>query len=108
MYVPRKSYDNWVQKNNNVYIVITHDKFIDKIARKLFNKPKTTNVKLDELGTFVWQMIDDSKTVHDIGQCLIKEFGEKCEPTYERLTIYLRYLNKMGLIRFRKEEYSSV
>ena len=39
---------------------------------------------------------------------LKEEFGEKSEPLYERLTLYLRYLYKRGWISIRKPEESDI
>ncbi|MGF7057411.1 PqqD family protein [Brassicibacter mesophilus] len=104
LYIPSRNHDTWKEKNGNIYLIIHHDKLAEKITSWLTKRPTATDVKLDELGTFVWKEIDDRKTVYDIGQCLFKQFGDKCEPIYERLIMYLRYLNKKGWIRFRKEE----
>ncbi len=106
LYIPSKNHHIWEEKNGSVYLIIHHDKLIEKIVAWLTKRSVVTDVKLDELGTYVWKEIDNNKTIYDIGQSLSKEFGEKCEPIYERLIMYLRYLNKKGWIKFRKEEIS--
>ncbi|WP_352419421.1 PqqD family protein [Proteiniborus sp.] len=108
LYIPRKNHDNWVEKEGDIYLVFTHDKIIEKLIQKLFNKPRVTDIRLDEIGTYIWQLIDDNRNIYNIGQCLVERYGKKCEPVYDRLIMYLRYLNKKGWIRFRKEEYSKI
>lgn len=107
LYIPNKTHQAWEEKNGSIYLIIHHDKLVERVASWLTKRPTVTDIKLDELGTFIWKEIDNQKTVYDIGQCLFKEFGAKCEPIYERLIMYLRYLNKKGWIRFRKEEMST-
>jgi len=106
LYIPSKAHHTWAEKNGNIYLIMHHDRMIERTASWLTKKPTVTDVRLDELGTFVWREIDNQKTVYDIGQSLIKEFGDKCEPTYERLIMYLKYLNKKGWIKFRKQQIS--
>lgn len=36
--------------------------------------------------------IDGSKTVEDIGKNLEKKYGDKVQPLYERLLIFLNYI----------------
>ncbi len=108
LYVPRKSHDNWIEKDEVVCLIFTHDKIIEKIAQKLFKRPSVTDIKLDEIGTFIWQLIDDNRNIYDIGECLLERYGKSCEPVHERLIMYLRYLNRMGWIKFRKEKYSNI
>lgn len=108
LYIPRKNHDNWVEKDGDIYLIFIHDKTIEKIAQKLFKKPSVTDIKLDEIGTFIWQLVDDNRNIYNIGECLLEKYGKSCEPVYERLIMYLRYLNRMGWIRFRKEEYSNI
>ena len=108
LYIPRKNHDNWIEKEGRVYLIFNHDKIIERIVQKLFNKPKVTDIRLDKIGTYVWQLIDDNRNIYEIGECLIERFGKDCEPVYDRLIMYLRYLNKKGWIRFRKEVYSKV
>jgi len=105
LYIPRKNHHNWIEKDGKVYLIFIHDKIAEKIVQKLFKKPRVTDIKLDEIGTYVWHLIDDNRNVYEIGKCLFEKYGKDCEPVYDRLIMYLRYLNKKGWIRFRKEEY---
>jgi hypothetical protein len=74
----------------------------ERFLRWLVKKPAVSDIELDELGSRVWILIDGNRSVYDIGQELLKEFGEKCQPVYERLIMYLRYLNKKGWIAFER------
>lgn len=102
LYIPKKKHDQWEVRKGKVYLIFNHDKAIERLARWLVKKPNISDMELDEMGSSVWLMIDDKKSVYDIGQELIRRFGEKCEPAYERLILYLRYLNRRGWIAFER------
>lgn len=72
------------------------------IAQKLFQKPKISQIHLDEMGNFIWPLIDGKRTVYEIAGLVKEEFGEKAEPLYQRLVTYLRNLENYGFVRVRK------
>lgn len=100
LYIPKKKHENWETRKGKVYLIFKHDKVPEKVLRWLVKKPYVSDVELDELGSAVWTLIDGERSVYDIGQELLKIFGEKCEPIYDRLIMYIRYLNKKGWISF--------
>lgn len=102
LYVPKKNHMEWELKNNKVYLIFYHKKLIERIMRWLVKKPLVTDIKLDEIGSFIWKHIDGKETIYEIGENLKLQFGEKCEPIYNRLIMYLRYLNRMGWIAFER------
>jgi len=57
-------------------------------------------VTLDEFGSHVWNRIDGSATVRDIGASLREAYGEEVEPVYERLGLFCRQLAANKFIRF--------
>ncbi|OGO78275.1 MAG: pyrroloquinoline quinone biosynthesis protein [Clostridiales bacterium GWB2_37_7] len=103
LYIPMKNRSNWMQKDNVIYPIFKHDNLIDRFVAWLTRKPTIRDIRLDKLCTRVWQLIDGSNNVYRIGQILIKEFDKDCEPVYERLTVYLRFLSRRGWIRFKKK-----
>ena len=50
------------------------------IAQKVFHKPRTTQVHLDETGSYLWPLIDGQKTVAQLADCMKQQFGEKAQP----------------------------
>jgi hypothetical protein len=103
LYIPRKKHDNWEIRKGRVWLIFNHDKAVEKFMRWLVKKPTISDVELDAIGSSVWKYIDGEATVYDIGQKLSYEFGDKMEPVYDRLIMYLRHLNKKGWISFTKE-----
>lgn len=100
LYVPKKKLETFEVKKGKVKLIFYHDKWIEKFARWLVKKPYVSDMELDALGSAVWLLIDGNNSVYDIGQKLLEQFGESCEPVYDRLVMFLRYLNKRGWITF--------
>lgn len=101
LYIPLKNHKDWVEKGDIVYLIFNHNKKIEKFMNWLTKKPKVTDIELDEMGTRVWNLINGERSVYRIGQSLSNMYGQECEPVYNRLIMYLRYLNKRGWIKFR-------
>jgi len=107
LYVPVIKHTEWIEKENKVFLLFHYNRPIERLAAWLVRKPRTTDMKLDKLGSRVWKLIDGKKTVYDISQCLLNNYGDEYEPVYDRLTMYLRYINKKGWIRFEKGSQAS-
>lgn len=80
-------------KDGIVFIIEVQDHFIQKILRKLhFKIPEKTYLELDEYGSFVFQQINGEVNVNIIGQKLAYKYKETEKNLYERLTLYLDFL----------------
>jgi hypothetical protein len=71
--------------------------FIDALGMK-----QTYKINLDDYGSAIWKLCDGKTTVRDIGKTLKKEFGEKVEPLYDRLSAFIGILRNENLIEFVK------
>ncbi len=71
------------------------------IAQKLFKKPRISYIHLDEIGSFVWPLLDGEKDIYEIGKLVEAEFGEKAKPLYERLVTYFRVLESYKFIGWK-------
>ncbi|OKZ53754.1 MAG: pyrroloquinoline quinone biosynthesis protein [Clostridiales bacterium 41_21_two_genomes] len=47
-----------------ITVLIEWKGFYHKLAQRFFRRPRVSEIKLDKLGTFVWNSIDDKKDVH--------------------------------------------
>lgn len=74
--------------------------FFNRIAQKCFHKPQFSKVHLDEMGTFVWPLIDGEKTVTDIAALVKEHFGEKAEPLYPRIVKYFQIMESYHFVLF--------
>lgn len=88
--------DNIVYKvddNRIVTIIEKQDHKIQKFFRKLkFKIPLYKEIDFDEISSEVFLQIDGDKTVKEIGSNLEKKYGDKVNPLYERLLIFLNYI----------------
>lgn len=74
------------------------------LAQKILKKPKVSQIHLDEMGNFVWPLIDGTRTVYEIAELVKAEFGDKAEPLYDRLVQYIRNLEAYGFIEVQGEK----
>ena len=82
-----------VDDNGIVTVLEKQDHKIQKFFRKLkFKIPIYKEITLDEISSEVFLQIDGDKTVKEIGDNLEKKYGEKVNPLYERLLIFLNHI----------------
>ncbi len=94
---------NWsVDENGAVTLEVENKGWANKIAQVLFKRPKVSFIHLDEMGNFIWPIIDGEKNVFHIGKEVKEYFGEKAEPLYERLAQYFQVLESYGFVEFIK------
>ena len=73
----------------------------NKAAQLIFRKPKISYIHLDEMGNFIWPLMDGVNSVYDIAKKVHEEYGEEAEPLYERLIRYLQVLESYGFVVYR-------
>lgn len=95
-----------IEKEDGIItIVIKRNSLFDRFIRKFVKKtPTTFSVDLDAFGSFVFNQIDGTKNIHEIGQIVKANFGEDCEPLYERLGGFCNLLKNNEFIYFKKVE----
>lgn len=95
----RSEYINWTTDDEGkVTLEIENTGLMNRIFQKLLKKPKITYVHLDEMGSFVWPMLDGDKTITELGVFVDEKFGEKAHPLYERLAQYFQILDSYHFI----------
>ena len=75
---------------------------VNRIAQILIKKPKVSHIHLDEMGSFIWPLIDGENSISDIGEPVQEHFGDKALPLYERLIQFFRILENNGFISWKK------
>ncbi len=98
---PYRLYEYIVEEDGKVAVLIP--RFTNKILVKLINPfLKSPNVKtiFDVFGSHVWQEIDGKNKVSDIALSLKNKYGEKAEPTEERVTKFLTQLYSYKFLKF--------
>lgn len=98
-----KKLDSYFDEDKNAYIVyMPHHGFFDRLAQKFFSKPKVSRIRLDGIGSDVWGLVDGKRTIKDIGEEIEKIYGDKAEPTYERLLSFMVTMEDNGFIEFKE------
>jgi hypothetical protein len=100
--IPEKNLD-W-EKQDNGLIVLLKPKFQHPFLKKhILSRLKRPfyRVKLDDVGSFIWMQCDGKTPVKQVAQSLKKEFGEKIEPLYDRLSLFLQHLERNHFISFK-------
>lgn len=93
---------NWTtEPDGSVVIELLNKGFTNRIFQVLFKKPKISYIHLDEIGNFVWPLIDGEKDIIKIGEKVSEHFGDKAEPLYERLCQYFKALESNGFIELK-------
>ena len=70
----------------------------EAIAWAKDEKGIVTHIHLDEMGSFVWPIMDGEKDIIAIGKEVEEQFGEKANPLYERLAKFFQVLDSYHFI----------
>lgn len=89
----------WTSDEDGIITILQENKGVfNTIAQKLLHKPRITQVHMEKFGSFIWLQLDGQSSVYDIGKKVSDEFGEKAEPLYERLSVYMKQLENCEFI----------
>ncbi|MBR3807356.1 MAG: PqqD family protein [Lachnospiraceae bacterium] len=100
--IPKRpdKYDYTIGEDGIVTLSIENKGVFNKIAQKLFKKPKTSYVHLDEMGSFIWPVMDGKMDIIEIGKLVEEKFGDAANPLYERLAKYFQILDSYGFVEW--------
>ena len=90
-------------ENGNVTLLKENKGIINKVCQKLLNKPETTKIHLDEMGSFIFPLLDEGIDILSLGEKVKEHFGDKAEPIYERLIKYIKILESYGFVEIKKD-----
>lgn len=91
-------------KDGLVTLSIQNTGWANRIAQKLFRRPKVSYVHLDEMGSFVWPLLDGEKNIIELGKLVDAHFGEKAHPLYERLARYFQIMDSYRFIEWKQSK----
>lgn len=91
-----------VSSEGMVTLEIENKGWVNRIAQFLFARPKISYIHLDEMGSFLWPLLDGKKDITALGKLVEENFGEKAHPLYERLAQYFRILDSYHFIQWVK------
>ena len=88
------------EEDGSITLLIENTGWANRIAQKLFGKPKISFVHLDEMGSFLWPILDGDKNIIELGKLVEEEFKDKAQPLYPRLAKYFQILQSYKFINF--------
>ena len=89
-------------EKGNVCIIVEWKNIYSRMAQRFWGKPKTSEIEMDALGSFVWKQIDGKRTVYEIAETVKERFGQDAEPLYERLVKFLEIMRDNKYIKYVK------
>ena len=90
---------NWSKdESGNVTLEMENKGVVNRIMQKLIKKPKISYIHLDEMGSFVWPLIDGETNIMTLGKKVKEHFGDAAEPLYPRLAKYFQILESYKFI----------
>lgn len=96
---------NWKTDSDGIVTLeIENTGFMNRIAQKIFFKPKISYIHLDKLGSFVWPILDGELDITEIGKKVEEQFGEEAHPLYERLARYFQILDSYHFVKWVQED----
>lgn len=104
-FIPKKNSElKWHTDSKGIVTLdLQNTGLFNKIAQVVFHRPEYTHVHLDQLGSFVWPLIDGEQNIIELGKYVKEEFGEKAEPLYPRLAKYFQILESYHFIILDKD-----
>lgn len=104
--IPKRpeKYAYTTREDGIVTLHIENKGVFNKIAQKFFKKPKISYVHLDEMGSFIWPIMDGKMDITEIGKFVEEKFGENAHPLYERLAKYFQILDSYGFVEWVEKE----
>lgn len=105
----KENYLDYIPKHNSLYkfsrnkighveIKVQNKGLFNRIAQLFFRRPKSSDIELDDFGSFVWECIDGKATIYEMGVTVKEKFGEKAEPLYPRLAHFVKTLHNNEFI----------
>lgn len=91
-------------KKGIVTVHVVNKGFYNRLAQKVFKKPRVSHIKLDEYGSFVWKQMDGKRTIYEISILVKEKFGAEAEPVLDRLVKYFQILYQNKFIGYVKEK----
>lgn len=92
---------DWSVEDDVVTLHLENKGVFNRLAQTLLKKPKVSHIHLDEIGSFVWPLLDGDKNILELGELVEKHFGEKAHPLYERLAKYFQILDSYHFIEWK-------
>lgn len=101
--VPKEGMDWRQEEDGSVTLLVENTGWANRIAQKLFRRPKFSQIHLDATGSFLWPLMDGQRDITALGRLVDEKFGEEAHPLYERLARYFEILDGYRFIDWKKK-----
>ena len=99
----RPEYLNWTRdEEGKVTLDVENKGLMNRIAQKFFKKPRISHIHLDEMGSYIWPLLNGERNLIALGEMVKQQFGEKADPLYERLAKYFQILESYGFVQWKQ------
>ncbi|MCI9315331.1 MAG: PqqD family protein [Lachnospiraceae bacterium] len=89
-------------EDGSIILEVENTGAFNRIAQKLFKRPKVTQVHMEKYGSFLWPLIDGVRSVMELADLQKAEFGEEVEPLYPRVVKYMQIMESYHFIHFKE------
>ena len=96
--MPKASIPWKTDEKGKVTLEIENKGWANRVAQKLFNRPRISYIHLDKLGSFIWPLMDGEKDITALGRLVDEKFGQEAHPLYERLARYFQILDSYHFV----------
>ena len=90
-----------VDEEGKVTLEVENKGWANRLAQIFFKRPRVSYVHMDELGSFLWPLLDGEKNIIELGVLVKEKFGKDAEPLYERLARFFQILDSYHFITFK-------
>ena len=97
IFVPKDGIHFSVSKEGIVTVDMENTGFYNRLAQKLFRRPRTSHIALDEYGSGLWLLLDGKRSVYDVILSMQKTFPEEADMT-KRVVTFLGQLERFGWV----------
>ena len=101
-YIPKKNPEiEWkIKEDGMVEVAMQNKGFFNRLAQIIWKRPKVSYISLEEMGSFIWPLMDGKTDITEIGKYVEEKFGEAANPLYERLAKYFQILDSYGFVEW--------
>ena len=68
---------SWSVEDGQVTLEIENKGIWNTLFQKVLKKPRISYVHLDEMGSFIWPLLDGEKSILEVGKAVEEQFGDK-------------------------------
>lgn len=99
----RAAHIGWhADAGGKVTLEIENKGVFNRIAQRVFKKPRISYIHLDDMGSFIWLRIDGEKSIIELGEIVDKHFEAAAQPLYGRLAKYFQILDSYRFVTWKQ------